>query len=36
MGRVANPDYSIHPLLVARYSPYAFDPTGLAQGEFLL
>lgn len=26
MNRDANPDYPIHPLLVARHSPYAFDP----------
>lgn len=27
MNRDANPDFPIHPLLVARHSPYAFDPT---------
>ncbi|MBP6683674.1 MAG: nitroreductase family protein [Halioglobus sp.] len=26
MSRDANPEYPIHPLLSARYSPYAFDP----------
>ena len=36
MSRDSNPDHPLHPLLVARHSPYAFDPTRLAQGEFLL